>query len=421
MTDQDVRDFLERMAAEEPVQFLDAQPLTRRARRRAARTVIVGAVGIAAAVAVLFAGVAEIRTAPAPVPAVSPTPAPAVMRENDEVLRFTGRIEPGACTTAPGDLVAVDPRTRGERVLAEDLDSVYSARWSADGRWLAYEADTADGDVGLWVMSASEGPRVVATGANPVCNADPWAELDWKWSPTGAELAIIEESETLRTVDVATGETSDLGPVAGPAVWAWSPDGSRFVFTHRGSPDGVNDRLYSVDAQSGERSLLARLPDEVAPTAIREILWSPDGAHVAVGTNGGDFVGSLFVMDADGSNIRLVTDESNSYGFAWSPDGTRLAFGSDWTRDSSEVRIRVATMDGAAPAQIGTVRRNNCYRTSWGGNFECSVTWSPDGTQVAFRKGETGNVTVFDAAGAGEAASIDELTYLSWDGGRYLG
>lgn len=72
MTDQNVRDFLERMVAEEPTPFLDAEPLTRRARRRAARTVIVGVVGVAAAVAVLFAGVAQIRTAPAPLPADAP-------------------------------------------------------------------------------------------------------------------------------------------------------------------------------------------------------------------------------------------------------------------------------------------------------------------------------------------------------------
>ncbi len=61
MTDQDVRDFLERMAAEDPVQFLDAEPLTRRARRRAARTVVAGVVGVAAAIAVLFASVPQLR------------------------------------------------------------------------------------------------------------------------------------------------------------------------------------------------------------------------------------------------------------------------------------------------------------------------------------------------------------------------
>ena len=60
------------MAAEEPIPFFDATPLTRRARHRAVRTVVVGAVGIAAAIAVLFAGVAEIRSAPASIPANTP-------------------------------------------------------------------------------------------------------------------------------------------------------------------------------------------------------------------------------------------------------------------------------------------------------------------------------------------------------------
>jgi hypothetical protein len=73
MTDQDVRDLLERMAAEEPIPSFDAAPLTRRARHRAARTVVVGAVGVAAAIAVLFGGVAQIRTAPPPADQPTPT------------------------------------------------------------------------------------------------------------------------------------------------------------------------------------------------------------------------------------------------------------------------------------------------------------------------------------------------------------
>jgi hypothetical protein len=80
MTDQDVRDLLERMAAEEPIPTFDAAPLTRRARNRAARTVAVGVVGIAAAIAVLFGGIAQIRTAPPPADqptrTVTPPPTP---------------------------------------------------------------------------------------------------------------------------------------------------------------------------------------------------------------------------------------------------------------------------------------------------------------------------------------------------------
>ena len=74
MTDQDVRDLLQRMAVEEPTPFLDAEPLARRARRRAARTVVGGMIGVAAAIAALFAGASQLRGAPPIVPADSPTP-----------------------------------------------------------------------------------------------------------------------------------------------------------------------------------------------------------------------------------------------------------------------------------------------------------------------------------------------------------
>ena len=60
MTDQDVRDLLERIAGEEPLPFFDAEPLTRRARRRAKRTIVVGAVGVAAALALVFGAASQL-------------------------------------------------------------------------------------------------------------------------------------------------------------------------------------------------------------------------------------------------------------------------------------------------------------------------------------------------------------------------
>src|SRR5436309_9573914 len=64
------------MAAEEPTPFFDAEPLTRRARRRAARTVVLGAVVVAAAIAVVLGGVSAIRSTPVPLDHPTPTPAP---------------------------------------------------------------------------------------------------------------------------------------------------------------------------------------------------------------------------------------------------------------------------------------------------------------------------------------------------------
>ena len=404
----------------------DARRTTVRTRRRQALNAAgAGIAAVAIAVATLT-GFDAIRTAP--VPADTPAPTPDVLRENGEVLSFTGVTDPtlpDGDLGSPGDLVAVNPRTGEERVLIEDLDSVYSARWSSDGRWLAYETDATDGvGTDLWVIGGSQAPRVVASGDDHYPYSDPRVELDWKWSPTGAELATIEHSETLRTIDVATGETIELGTVVddllqpGSGVawpWAWSPDGTRLVFASPLDVHAPDSSLYSVDVRSAERSLLARLPN--ADTLfVERIKRSPDGAHIAVQTRVESQAGHLYLMDADGSDIRLVADDSNSLGFAWSPDGTRLAFASEAER---EVRIRVATTDRAAPAEIGTVGLNRCLRASWGYNYECFPTWSPDGTQVAFRIWETGKVTVFDAFGSGEAAPLDELTFLGWDGGWY--
>ncbi len=333
----------------------------------------------------------------------TPPPSEDFARVGGEVLSVTG---------GPlGDLVAVNPETGEERVLVEDLDTtVYSARWSADGRWVAYETQTGDGDWDLWVAGASQEPRLVATGGDP----DMFASLGlyWIWSPTGANLAAIAES-TLRTIDLTTGETTDLGPIVADLLdqagmaWGWSPDGTRITFA---TSSGA---VYSVDVPSAERSLLARLSEDLDLT--EEVLWSPDGAQIAVLTRvASNEAGRLYLMDADGSNVRVVVDNYDPLGLAWSPDGTLLAFG-EGSEPDGEIRIRVAPIDGASPAEIGSVSFSGCLY-----NYRCGLTWSPDGSRIAFQKTGRGDVTAFDADGAGDAEPIDELTYASWAGGSYF-
>ena len=402
------RSVLERAGSNAPQPDLQLERvLHRRDRKRRNQRIRAGVLGLAIAIGVGWLGVNAIRSTPSP--ADHPTPSPGILRTNGEVLRFTGNSR--LSHRVPGDLVAVNPETGEERVLVEDLDTLFSAKWSADGRWVAYETAVPDGRWGLWVVGGSQEPRLVATGAQPDLMAD--FGLEWLWSPTGAQLAITTDSTLARTIDLTTGETTDLGIVddhGGPDVnphWEWSPDGTRIAF--QAPPSGA---LSTVDVRSGERSLRLRVPVEDFEY-ITAIMWSPDGASIAVVTGWESGSGRLYVMDADGSNIRVVADNYDPLGVAWSPDGTRLAFGEGSEADGV-IRIRVATMDGAAPAKIGSVPFAGCTY-----NYQCGLAWSPDGSQIAFHKHEGGEVTVFDAGGAGEAEPIDELTYRSWAGGFF--
>jgi dipeptidyl aminopeptidase/acylaminoacyl peptidase len=130
-------------------------------------------------------------------------------------------------------------------------------------------------------------------------------------------------------------------------------------------------------------------------------------------------------MDPDGSNVRLLTDNTVAdVDPAWSPDGTRLSF--DSLRDSSSLEIYTMrsldgtdvrrltfspaedrrtswSPDGSIAFQTGRDANFNIYRMNGtDGSDQRPLTadptqdtqpaWSPDGTKIAYRSGREGNV-----------------------------
>jgi len=146
------------------------------------------------------------------------------------------------------------------------------------------------------------------------------------------------------------------GESRGSWVPAWSPDDKQIVFASN-RDEGGSANLYVVDADgSNLRRLTRHTGFDYTPD------WSPDGERIAfMSTRDGS--PDVYVMDSGGSNVtRLTEGEENLCCPDWSPDGVRIAF-------HAAGHIQVMNADGGNRLSLG---RGGLPR------------WSPDGERIAF-------------------------------------
>ena len=127
---------------------------------------------------------------------------------------------------------------------------------------------------------------------------------------------------------------------------AWSPDGRTIAFVS--DRDGATGIFVMSADGSGQKALTQRREG-------RAPVWSPDGRRLAfVRVAGGK--AAIYVMNADGSGQRQVIQDPNDWisGLSWSPDGRRLAFSSG--RDQVAGELYLVNADGTKLVRLTTNR-----------------------------------------------------------------
>jgi len=178
----------------------------------------------------------------------------------------------------------------------------------------------------------------------------------------------------------------------------WSPDGTQLVFItarHDPNPTGCfRDCSYEIYVMNADGSNPRRLTD--TPANELHPVWSPDGSQIAF-ASARDGNNEIYVMDSDGSNARRLTDtEAGEMHPTWSPDGSRIAFNSD--RDGNW-EIYVIDADGSNPRRLTD-------SPAW----DLFPDWSPDGTEIVFFTTDPGKQNQDIAVMAADGSNLRLLT-----------
>ncbi|MBI1886501.1 MAG: PD40 domain-containing protein [Chloroflexi bacterium] len=294
---------------------------------------------------------------------------------------------------AKGHIWVNDLDSGGERRVVLS-GTAHTPSWSADGRWIAFGMGSRAGGagVGVWIVRAEGGDAV------PVGRIGPGGM--WQWSPVEDHLAFVDIDGSIRTVNADGSESREVVQAgSGAARFYWSPDGRSIAYERWLYGEGtenfrplVDQGLWVVDADgSNPREVFSEWEaGEEMSVAAYLLEWSPDGRYLAFikGTNSASLLADGFplylVSVADGSQTKLSSGSLAYDAFvSWSPDGTRIAYVKGGGREATAgKKIVVAGADGSAKVALSTPDQ-----------AAINPSWSPDGSRVAFVAGPAGDAT----------------------------
>lgn len=187
--------------------------------------------------------------------------------------------------------------------------------WSPDGQQIAF-LSPKDGPLDLYLMDA-DGSNVRRLGSDAngyELGAQP------KWSPDGSRILYYRATYEVWTPDLClmnpdgSGQTNLTLSPEGEFLGDWSPDGEKIVYTALVAGEPVPYYMYIMDADGSNMRLLGGVLDPEHPS------WSPDGKQIAYFDSEPSVGQGIYVINADGTgNHRLSPVDQSEYSPVWQP------------------------------------------------------------------------------------------------------
>lgn len=301
---------------------------------------------------------------------------------------------------------------------------------------IAYRRYYGDRDAGLLVVNTSSGD------VQELIRGDFGSEL--AWSPDGAHIAFtFKPSPWDKQLMVMDRDGANQKKLTGDDVlvggaMAWSPDGSELAFSGGfvGSETGGIGVLVTDRNGTDVRELVGGFD------VVDDLAWSPDGRHIAFGgwmrnledtkgvsSGGGSLVNvnlvavtsfiplDVFVMEADGTNLRELTGGRNP---EWSPDGGRILFSSIAIGPFGVVELETGSIrrltqdlpgfaERVCPSGHCTLDTFDPTEVRFG-----AARWSPDGEHILFSADRDGDSDLFLMNAAGATCQLTDNYSQDW-------
>jgi hypothetical protein len=298
----------------------------------------------------------------------------------------------------------------------------------------------------LHVVNADgTGDHEVAQGGCPIFSTDGSRMSYWSgWAETRQLVIANADGSSPGVVSWIKATDRRVSPIiVGISTAALSPDFAQVAWLKSSLKPSPNPNEVWVTPVSGPPGVLVAPKSKIANEEYTDLIWSPDGRRLAIvgmspavdpnGSDSGSYRSSIYVVDADGSNLRRVSARPgwDSAQVSWSPDGRYLAF--DGTPDGSPLPSLpmgslYPPLDVFVIGADGTGERNLTNTTS---ETERDPLWSPDGSRLAYSGPFEGDVPpgspimivrIADGAPVGQAVRGPDTAHFQWspDGEQLL-